>query len=240
MADLAPCPFCGKHLERNTAFSTRRQNHFSHPPLEGEEEPCMLEHVNVVEYLDDRHAAGQGNSDRWNSRAPSPQTTEPVAWRWRSTLFTEWNLSDKPPVDQATMERETELNMVGLEWEALYSSPPPTPTATASTEVDVKTDRDLRETDHKKEREDDVAPHAAAIPPLGAEAKSPAPQDQEAGSTLSVWSGWDQSNLPWSQAKHQDAACRAVFGPSWAMEDATALIGFIERTWPREPAGPQP
>ncbi|MEV4609734.1 hypothetical protein MRBLMR1_004833 [Neorhizobium sp. LMR1-1-1.1] len=70
--------------------------------------------------------------------------------------------------------------------------------------------------------------------------QNPARQTREVGSTLSLWSGWDQSNLPWSQAKHQDEVCRAVFGPSWAMEDATALIGFIERTWPREPAEPRP
>lgn len=47
----------------------------------------------------------------------------------------------------------------------------------------------------------------------------------------SEWSGWDQSNLPWSQAKHQDAVCAAIFGPTWAMEDAAALIGFINKTW---------
>lgn len=54
---------------------------------------------------------------------------------------------------------------------------------------------------------------------------------ETAAPVLSEWSGWDQSNLPWSQAKHQDAVCRAVFGPTWAMEDAAALIGFINRTW---------
>lgn len=48
---------------------------------------------------------------------------------------------------------------------------------------------------------------------------------------FSEWSGWDRSNLPWSQAKHQDAVCAAVFGPTWAMEDAAALIGFINMTW---------
>lgn len=48
---------------------------------------------------------------------------EPVAWRWRSTLFAEWNLSDNPPVDQKSMERLTELNMEGLEWQALYAEP---------------------------------------------------------------------------------------------------------------------
>lgn len=53
---------------------------------------------------------------------------EPVAWRWRSTLFTEWNFSETPPIDQLSMERETELNMEGLEWQELYAR-----TALAST-----------------------------------------------------------------------------------------------------------
>lgn len=48
---------------------------------------------------------------------------------------------------------------------------------------------------------------------------------------LSKWDGWDRSNLPWSEAKHKDAVCYAAFGDSWSMEDANALIGFIERTW---------
>jgi hypothetical protein len=48
---------------------------------------------------------------------------------------------------------------------------------------------------------------------------------------LSEWSGWDRSNLPWSQAKHKDALCYAAFGPTWSMEDAAVLISFIERTW---------
>lgn len=49
----------------------------------------------------------------------------PVAWRWRSNLFRDWSLCDKSPIDQLTMERETETNMEGLEWEALYASPQP-------------------------------------------------------------------------------------------------------------------
>lgn len=48
---------------------------------------------------------------------------------------------------------------------------------------------------------------------------------------LSKWDGWDQSNLPWSHCHHQDAVCAAVFGPTWSMEDAHALISFIDRTW---------
>lgn len=49
--------------------------------------------------------------------------------------------------------------------------------------------------------------------------------------TLSEWSGWDKSNDPWSASKHQDAVCAAVFGSTWAMDDAAALIGFIDKTW---------
>lgn len=48
---------------------------------------------------------------------------------------------------------------------------------------------------------------------------------------LSKWYGWDQSNLPWSHCHHQDAVCAALFGPTWSMEDAHALISFIDRTW---------
>ncbi|MBO9194378.1 hypothetical protein J5277_09695 [Rhizobium sp. 16-449-1b] len=48
---------------------------------------------------------------------------------------------------------------------------------------------------------------------------------------LSKWPGWDQSNPPWSEAKHKDAICYAAFGDTWSMEDAAALIGFIEATW---------
>ena len=48
---------------------------------------------------------------------------------------------------------------------------------------------------------------------------------------LSKLSGWDKSNLPWSEAKHKDSVCYAAFGDTWSMEDANALISFIERTW---------
>jgi len=50
---------------------------------------------------------------------------------------------------------------------------------------------------------------------------------------LSEWDGWDQSNLPWSHCHHQDEVCRALFGPTWSMEDAYVLIQFIEQTWPK-------
>lgn len=48
---------------------------------------------------------------------------------------------------------------------------------------------------------------------------------------LSAWEGWDQSNLPWSETKHKDFVCFAVFGKTWSMEDAAVLIGFIDGTW---------
>lgn len=53
---------------------------------------------------------------------------------------------------------------------------------------------------------------------------------------LSKWQGWDKSNLPWSEAKHKDAVCYAAFGEAWSMNDAAALIGFIDRTWTAAPA----
>lgn len=52
---------------------------------------------------------------------------------------------------------------------------------------------------------------------------------------LSPWCGWDQSRLPWSDAKHKDEVCEAVFRAPWSVEDAAMLIGFIERTWPLKP-----
>ncbi|KQV33163.1 hypothetical protein ASE37_19065 [Rhizobium sp. Root268] len=53
---------------------------------------------------------------------------------------------------------------------------------------------------------------------------------------LTAWAGWDQSDLPWSEAKHKDRVCYAAFGDTLSMEDAAALIGFIDRTWPRAAA----
>jgi hypothetical protein len=50
---------------------------------------------------------------------------EPVAWRWRSEIFTEWNVSDRDPISQENMERETEMNMRGLEIQPLYTHPCP-------------------------------------------------------------------------------------------------------------------
>lgn len=73
---LLPCPFCGKRLERSADFSTRSHDHYTHPALDEGEDACMLEHVNVVHYLDDRSADGRGNVDRWNRRSPSPETRE--------------------------------------------------------------------------------------------------------------------------------------------------------------------
>jgi hypothetical protein len=54
----------------------------------------------------------------------------------------------------------------------------------------------------------------------------------------SQWSGWDQSNTPWSVAKHQDAVCHAVFGVSWSLEDAHALISAIDRALTPTPVDP--
>ncbi len=48
---------------------------------------------------------------------------------------------------------------------------------------------------------------------------------------LSKWSGWGKENPPWSEAKHKDEVCRALFGNTWSIEDADALIGFIDGTW---------
>lgn len=60
---------------------------------------------------------------------------------------------------------------------------------------------------------------------------SPLPSPETNVQGLSKWSGWDQSRMPWSEAKHKDAVCYAAFGDTWSMEDAHALISFIERTW---------
>ncbi|AXV16466.1 hypothetical protein CYG48_12680 [Neorhizobium sp. SOG26] len=76
MADLSPCPFCGKRLERNDAFSTRGQTHYMHPLLEDDVEPCIIEYIHVVEYQDTSRNHGVLNPDGWNRRTPSPQSRE--------------------------------------------------------------------------------------------------------------------------------------------------------------------
>lgn len=48
---------------------------------------------------------------------------------------------------------------------------------------------------------------------------------------LSKWRGWDDSNYPWSQTHHKDSVLEAMFRDSWSVEDAAALLGFIDRTW---------
>jgi|GEM_PF-3623939 len=58
-------------------------------------------------------------------------------------------------------------------------------------------------------------------------------KDTDVTNGLSPWQGWDQSRTFWSETKHKDAVCHAVFGPTWSMEDAHVLISFIERTWGR-------
>lgn len=50
---------------------------------------------------------------------------------------------------------------------------------------------------------------------------------------LSEWAGWDQSRHPWGETKHKDAVLEALFRGPWSIEDAAALIGFIDRTWKR-------
>lgn len=42
-----------------------------------------------------------------------------VAWRWRSELFREWQVTGEEPGDQLKMERQTHLNMRGLEVQPL-------------------------------------------------------------------------------------------------------------------------
>ncbi len=61
-------------------------------------------------------------------------------------------------------------------------------------------------------------------------AKSPS-SDRAASEGLSPWAGWDKSSYPWSEAHHKDSVCYAAFGQTWSMEDAHALISFIDRTW---------
>ena len=56
------------------------------------------------------------------STTPADVGEEPVAWRWRTEIFREWNLTDVKPGDQTSMECETGLNMSGLEVEPLYSA----------------------------------------------------------------------------------------------------------------------
>lgn len=73
MTDLLPCPFCGKQLERNADFSTRGQDHFTHPPLDDGEEPCVIETINLVDYHDKSRGHGTSRVEGWNRRA------EPVA-----------------------------------------------------------------------------------------------------------------------------------------------------------------
>ncbi|MER9471022.1 hypothetical protein [Mesorhizobium sp. M0520] len=73
----------------------------------------------------------------------------------------------------------------------------------------------------------------ATIEPLFAHPLPKAPI--EPGEGLSEWSGWDQSRYPWGETKHKDAVLEALFRGPWSVEDAAALIGFIDRTWTRRP-----
>lgn len=62
--------------------------------------------------------------------ASASEPAQPVAWRWRTEIFREWELSDEEPGDQLEMERLTDLNMRGLEVEALYVHPASSASAT--------------------------------------------------------------------------------------------------------------
>lgn len=53
---------------------------------------------------------------------------------------------------------------------------------------------------------------------------------------LSEWAGWDQARYPWGGAKHKDAVLEALFRGPWSVEDAAALLGFIDRTWTKRPS----
>jgi len=53
---------------------------------------------------------------------------------------------------------------------------------------------------------------------------------------LSEWAGWDQTRFPWGATKHKDAVLEALFRGPWSVEDAAALLGFIDRTWTRRPS----
>lgn len=52
---------------------------------------------------------------------------------------------------------------------------------------------------------------------------------------LSAWEGWDRSRGDWSESKHKDDVLEALFRAPWSIEDAAAMIGFIDRTWHRRP-----
>lgn len=69
--ELLPCPFCCKRLERSAAFSTRSQDHFTHPALDEDENPCVIENINIV-VTDREHDIERVNA--WNRRDFSPAT----------------------------------------------------------------------------------------------------------------------------------------------------------------------
>ncbi|WP_353641363.1 hypothetical protein [Mesorhizobium sp. WSM2239] len=80
---------------------------------------------------------------------------------------------------------------------------------------------------HYQEQGHEVRPLYAALPLANAVADG-----------LSDWAGWDRSRGDWSEAKHKDAVCEALFREPWSVEDAHELLTFIERTWTKRPASP--
>lgn len=82
---------------------------------------------------------------------------------------------------------------------------------------------------HFPEIQFDIARALIAARAEGMEMAAGEARDMRPG--LSAWEGWDQSRLPWSECKHKDAVLEALFERPWSMEDADALIGFIDRTW---------
>lgn len=60
---IEPCPFCGATLVEVTAFTTRLQATYAHPPAE--EEECVIGHVRVI--LSDREE-DKARLAKWNTR----------------------------------------------------------------------------------------------------------------------------------------------------------------------------
>lgn len=58
----------------------------------------------------------------------APEAAQPgaaVAWRWRTEIFREWNLTDDKPGTREEMEAATGLNMSGIEVQPLFLAPRP-------------------------------------------------------------------------------------------------------------------
>lgn len=126
----------------------------------------------------------------------------------------------------------------GVQLRALYTSPPSPQSTVDADAVIERLTKALRSADewmscveaHLQSGEPFKRDRDAMRGALAALAKSPS-SDRAASEHLSPWSGWDRSSLPFSEAKHKDRVCYAAFGQTWSMEDAHALISFIDRTW---------